>query len=762
MVAKLEGRSVVTSSFKDAFKSVHRYISNTFTDIEKQQAINLFLGKFQQSCAIGPTGPGSEVDETGFPFHLWDLETDFHLHNLCEDWPTPSKDNSLYAGTQSYYKMEKDYQNKSKSKESVQSGRWIQAALDEYNRRVADVEGHWSSSAAPGPAPPLLGVAEKELGRETPSRFGVLPKEVVEQQYRPVMTAFTHYDDSTASIHEAILLPPRSASLVETDIATSDWSTLVETTPEWTVPKTCKTDKCASCPTAWSHHENVELGRLARTNGSADGTDPQMTNRHDDIEGHKSARDSDCVQVPHEVQRILDFELPNIKNYLAKTAHGDILVMNGRQVTIDCVKIDSFLRTSNCAKVPASVSNSGRDPSTQSASKQNDVKTTELAKNPSSISVKFADQAEQVPRTDELEERAQREDERLQDQFRQDSAQAWVDHSCDDAQKAIFEQFSQCSGGIDSRWGQKNLLHMWQYGMRDFEVRRNECVAIQMLLKHAESDHTGELSRKNDHNLLELYLDDAVGGIQHLLDPDRRSALNLECLGQHDTWEALERKYSQNSPIEHREMASRAGPNASEPRTHLLAWVAYRACFPDVRAVLRRFKMDGKRDLTAFAHALAVLRIETVKQMEELTAPVLERADPSMSAVDREAFLAIVRSAEFADFVCGVRRRSFCYAFWLMPDAATLAAGSGADLRPRAGQRRARTRRADRGSGISAVSCRVRERGQHRCALLRRPARLPRAAVALLSARGECELKCLSLEAAHSQKNSAYLTFVPV
>ena len=59
--------SAWTSHSRDMIERIRRYYSNLITDAEKQDAINLFLGYFVPS--------ESEVD-------LWDLHTDYNLHNL--------------------------------------------------------------------------------------------------------------------------------------------------------------------------------------------------------------------------------------------------------------------------------------------------------------------------------------------------------------------------------------------------------------------------------------------------------------------------------------------------------------------------------------------------------------------------------------------------------------------------------------------------------------------------------------------------------
>ncbi|OZJ05306.1 hypothetical protein BZG36_01584 [Bifiguratus adelaidae] len=55
-----------TSHSRDMIETIRRYYSNSFVDAEKQDAINLFLGNY--------------TVENGQPM-LWELTTDFHLHN---------------------------------------------------------------------------------------------------------------------------------------------------------------------------------------------------------------------------------------------------------------------------------------------------------------------------------------------------------------------------------------------------------------------------------------------------------------------------------------------------------------------------------------------------------------------------------------------------------------------------------------------------------------------------------------------------------
>ncbi|KAJ3324973.1 phosphatidylinositol-3,5-bisphosphate 5-phosphatase [Boothiomyces sp. JEL0866] len=76
--------SAWTSHSRDVIESIRRYYSNSFADAEKQDAMNLFLGNYQvQKEAVD----------------LWDLPTDYYLHNAHPrnlppvksyiDWYTP-------------------------------------------------------------------------------------------------------------------------------------------------------------------------------------------------------------------------------------------------------------------------------------------------------------------------------------------------------------------------------------------------------------------------------------------------------------------------------------------------------------------------------------------------------------------------------------------------------------------------------------------------------------------------------------------------
>jgi len=79
-LASMKGQAAVVSKTGDMLTSFRRYYSNTFTDAEKQHAINLYLGNFVPYTAFDP----SLRDYARF--HLWDLESDYYLHNKDGAW----------------------------------------------------------------------------------------------------------------------------------------------------------------------------------------------------------------------------------------------------------------------------------------------------------------------------------------------------------------------------------------------------------------------------------------------------------------------------------------------------------------------------------------------------------------------------------------------------------------------------------------------------------------------------------------------------
>lgn len=62
-----KGEWEATTQSRDLVTSIRRFYSNTYTDAEKQDAINLFLGNFVPR----PNQP-----------HLWELDTDYYLHTV--------------------------------------------------------------------------------------------------------------------------------------------------------------------------------------------------------------------------------------------------------------------------------------------------------------------------------------------------------------------------------------------------------------------------------------------------------------------------------------------------------------------------------------------------------------------------------------------------------------------------------------------------------------------------------------------------------
>ncbi|KAJ3265534.1 phosphatidylinositol-3,5-bisphosphate 5-phosphatase [Chytriomyces hyalinus] len=65
-----------TSHSRDMIESIRRYYSNSFTDAEKQDAINLFLGNF----IVSSRGP-----------MIWDLPSDYYLHHNPDPLPKARK-----------------------------------------------------------------------------------------------------------------------------------------------------------------------------------------------------------------------------------------------------------------------------------------------------------------------------------------------------------------------------------------------------------------------------------------------------------------------------------------------------------------------------------------------------------------------------------------------------------------------------------------------------------------------------------------------
>lgn len=79
----IAGKSSAASKSKqnELLTSIKRYYSNAFTDMVKQDAMNIFLGCFIPS-------------ESSIP--LWDLESDYYLHNLTLHPPHPLVYDVLY------------------------------------------------------------------------------------------------------------------------------------------------------------------------------------------------------------------------------------------------------------------------------------------------------------------------------------------------------------------------------------------------------------------------------------------------------------------------------------------------------------------------------------------------------------------------------------------------------------------------------------------------------------------------------------------
>ncbi|CDH60697.1 domain-containing protein [Lichtheimia corymbifera JMRC:FSU:9682] len=73
-----------TSHPRDMIETIRRFYANAFSDADKQDAINLFLGNF--------------VSEDGQPM-LWELNSDYHLHNQDPRIQPPRKDYRKWCST---------------------------------------------------------------------------------------------------------------------------------------------------------------------------------------------------------------------------------------------------------------------------------------------------------------------------------------------------------------------------------------------------------------------------------------------------------------------------------------------------------------------------------------------------------------------------------------------------------------------------------------------------------------------------------------
>ncbi|KAJ6693649.1 hypothetical protein OIU85_004429 [Salix viminalis] len=81
MLSERQGKWKATAQSREFIKSIKRYYNNTYTDGEKQDAINLFLGYFQPREGKSP---------------LWELDSDYYLHvygNAIGEVDPPYPDN---------------------------------------------------------------------------------------------------------------------------------------------------------------------------------------------------------------------------------------------------------------------------------------------------------------------------------------------------------------------------------------------------------------------------------------------------------------------------------------------------------------------------------------------------------------------------------------------------------------------------------------------------------------------------------------------
>eukprot|EP00850_Spirogloea_muscicola_P023326 SM000347S13000 [mRNA] locus=s347:78024:83650:- [translate_table: standard] len=78
-----QGKWRATTQSQEFLKSIHRYYSNAYTDAEKQDAINLFLGNY--------------IPQEGKP-SLWELDSDYHLHVASTGGATDSPRSTPHSG----------------------------------------------------------------------------------------------------------------------------------------------------------------------------------------------------------------------------------------------------------------------------------------------------------------------------------------------------------------------------------------------------------------------------------------------------------------------------------------------------------------------------------------------------------------------------------------------------------------------------------------------------------------------------------------
>lgn len=99
--------------------SIKRYYSNSFTDRVKQDAMNLFLGYFQPSV---------------HDFNLWDIETDYFLHNRSLHPPRPDVDRVLLSFSLPKSPQQQLLTDASDSTTSLQQISYPNLTEDEWNK----------------------------------------------------------------------------------------------------------------------------------------------------------------------------------------------------------------------------------------------------------------------------------------------------------------------------------------------------------------------------------------------------------------------------------------------------------------------------------------------------------------------------------------------------------------------------------------------------------------------------------------------------
>ncbi|KAL6067859.1 phosphatidylinositol-3,5-bisphosphate 5-phosphatase [Balamuthia mandrillaris] len=144
----------LTSQSRDLLTSFKRYYSNSFTDAEKQDSINLFLGNFipwKHSPSFG---------------HLWEMETDHQLHQRCWSSADLSTACANIIGGASSCGSVGGASNESLSR-LLHSSEWWKVPLLEFTRNnTAEVLNHNAAATASETSPEKTTITSGRLHKD--------------------------------------------------------------------------------------------------------------------------------------------------------------------------------------------------------------------------------------------------------------------------------------------------------------------------------------------------------------------------------------------------------------------------------------------------------------------------------------------------------------------------------------------------------------------------------------------------------------------